>query len=120
MRVHVNLPDELVRGIDEVAGKGKRTEYIADVVAKAVKRDRRIRLIEEGAGILSDKDYPHFSTPEKIAAWLKEMRETPSIRRDPIDEVLAGRERRDELAQGQGTRPWPRATSRGKPVRSRD
>jgi hypothetical protein len=118
MRVHVNLPDELVREVDVIAGKGKRTEYIAEAVAAAAKRDRRIRLFHEGAGILSDEDYPHFSTPEKIAAWFKELRETPSFRKDPIDEVLAGFKRRNELAKGKRASAQPRRTSARKSVRS--
>jgi len=104
MRVHITLADELVREIDEIAGKGKRSEYIAEAVSAAVRRDKRVRIAREGAGILSDEDYPHFSTEEKIAAWFKELRETPSIRRDPIDEVPPGRERRDGLAKGKGPR----------------
>jgi Arc/MetJ-type ribon-helix-helix transcriptional regulator len=119
MRVHVNLPDDLVRDVDELAGRGKRSEYIADLLTEALKRERRVRLFEEGAGILTDENYPHFSTPEKIAAWFKGLRETPSIRRDPIAEVLAGFERGDELAQGKGTGAKPGRAPRAKPLRNR-
>jgi hypothetical protein len=119
MRVHLNLPDDLVRDIDLLAGQGNRSEYIAELIRSQI-RARKIQwAIEKGAGILSDEDYPHFSTPEKIAAWFKELRETPSIRRDPIDEVLAGFKRGDELAQGKGTRSKPGKAPRSKTVRNR-
>jgi hypothetical protein len=110
MRIHINIPDELVNGVDELAGPGKRSEYITAAVQKAVRKDRLVRAIEKGAGMLSDEDYPHWSTPEKVAEWLRDLRNTPSIRRDPVDEVLAGRERADRLAEGKGTGRRPRKT----------
>jgi hypothetical protein len=57
------------------------------------------KAIEEGAGILDPKEHPHWSTPEKIDQWVRELRETPSSRRDPVDEILAGFERGDVLAK---------------------
>ena len=118
MRVHVNLPDELVRDIDDLAGKGKRSEYIAEIVAEEVQARKLQDAIERGAGILSDEDYPHFSSTEKIAQWLRELRDTPSIRRDPIDEVLTGLDGRDGLAQRKNKRPRTPTTTRRKPAQS--
>jgi hypothetical protein len=113
MRIHINLDEELVREIDEVAGKGNRSEYIASAAANAVKRDRRVRLINEGAGILSERDYPYWSTPEKVNEWLRDLRETPSIREDPIDRIPLGRERVDRVAE-RPTRPY-RVSPRSRP-----
>jgi predicted transcriptional regulator len=109
MRVHITLADDLVREIDEIAGKGKRSEYIAEAVSTAVRRARQRRAIEEGAGMLSDEDYPYWSTPEKIADWLRDLRETPSIRRDPFDRVSSGHERSDRVAERPAQEYQPRS-----------
>jgi Arc/MetJ-type ribon-helix-helix transcriptional regulator len=119
VRIHINLPEDLVRDIDLLAGKGNRSDYIAELIRSEIRARKVQWAIEKGAGILSDEDYPHFSTPEKIAAWFKELRETPSLRKDPIDEVLAGLERGDELAQGKRARAKPGKAPRSKAVRSR-
>ena len=100
MRIHINLEDKLVKEIDEIAGRGKRSEYIAEAVRTVARRDRRVRIIEEGAGMLSDKDYPEFATPEKIAEWLADLRDTPSIRRDPLEGIPARHDYLNRVAEG--------------------
>ena len=82
MRTHVILPDELIKEIDEKVGRRNRSRYIADVVAERIRRDKLVETIRRGAGILSDEDYPEWSTPEKVAAWVRKLRDTPSIRGD--------------------------------------
>ena len=114
-RVHVVIPDEILKDVDALAGKGKRSEYIAEAARIVARRDRLVKAIEEGAGILSDEKYPYWSTPEKVARWLRDLRDTPSIRRDPLAEVLAGRQRGDRLAKREGTGARARKASRPKP-----
>ena len=106
MRTHVVLPDELVEGVDALVGARGRSRFIAEATAEKLRKDRLVKAIREGAGILDPKKHPHWSTPEKTAEWLRELRDTPSIRRDPIDEVPIGRKRADRLAKG------PRTSSR--------
>jgi len=80
MRTHVVLPDELVEGVDDLVGKRNRSRFIAAATEKELRRERLREAIRKGAGILSDEDYPEWSTPEKTAEWLRKLRETPSIR----------------------------------------
>jgi predicted transcriptional regulator len=100
MRTHIVLPDDLVAGVDELVGKRKRSEFIAEAALERLRRERQLKAIREGAGILDSKNYPHWATPEKVAQWVRDLRDTPSIRRDPLDEVLAGFKRGDRLAKG--------------------
>jgi hypothetical protein len=99
MRIHINLSEELVAEIDDIAGKGKRSEYIEEAARKAARRDLLLRTINEGAGILSDEDYPHWSTTEKVIEWVRDLRDTPSIRRDPIEGIPDRFERLDRVAE---------------------
>jgi Arc/MetJ-type ribon-helix-helix transcriptional regulator len=80
MRTHVVLPDELVEEIDEMVGKRNRSRFLTEAATEILRRERLRRAIRDGAGILSDEDYPEWSTPEKVADWLRKLRETPSIR----------------------------------------
>jgi predicted transcriptional regulator len=105
------LPDELVERVDELVGARGRSRFIAEATAEKLRVERLAKAIEEGAGILDPKKYPHWSTPEKIDKWVRELRETPSARGDPVDEVLAGLKRSDVLAKRRraGTRAPRRA-----------
>jgi hypothetical protein len=107
MRTHVVLPDELVEGVDAFVGARNRSRFIAEATAEKLRIDRLAKAIKEGAGILGLKKYPHWSTREKVDAWIRELRETPSIRRDPIDEVPVGLEPANRLAKRRGTGPSP-------------
>jgi metal-responsive CopG/Arc/MetJ family transcriptional regulator len=69
MRIHINLDDELVRELDEVAGARGRSRLIRDAVQQEVARRRRIRALEEAAG--SIPDFAPHRTPERISAERK-------------------------------------------------
>ena len=115
MRTHVVLPDDLVEGVDALVGARGRSRFIAEATAEKLRKERLAKAIREGAGILDPKKYPHWSTPEKMDQWIRELRDTPSIRRDPLDEVLAGLERGDLLAER--PRAGTRTSRRVKPPR---
>jgi Arc/MetJ-type ribon-helix-helix transcriptional regulator len=104
VRTHVSLPDDLVKDIDELVGKRKRSEFIADALEKSVRSEKMLRVIKEGAGILSDEDYPYWSTPEKVAQWLRDLRDTPSIRELPDVRTPPRRKRTNILAKGSPAR----------------
>jgi hypothetical protein len=73
-------------------------------VAERARRDALLKLLEETAGTIDLERHPEWSTPEKVAQWIRDLRDTPSIRRDPFDEVPAGRKRGDRLAKRQTAR----------------
>jgi predicted transcriptional regulator len=105
MRVHIVLPDDIVRAIDEMAGKRGRSRYIAEAVTSVAKRDRLLKVLRETAGTLDISRHPEWATDEGVAKWIRDLREAPSLRHDPIEDVVvrvpAGRKRRNQLAKGQ-------------------
>jgi hypothetical protein len=78
MRAHLVLPDELVKEVDNLVGKRNRSRFIVEAARERLRRERLSKAIREGAGILDPKKYPHWSTPDKIDSWVRELRETPS------------------------------------------
>lgn len=76
MRIPTNLslPADLVRQLDEVAGKGNRSAFVEDVVRKAIRREQLRLAFQRTAGILTAEDYPYWSTPEKVLEWVREAR----------------------------------------------
>lgn len=99
MRIHINLPEDLIRKIDELAGSGRRSEYIANVLEAEVRSARLRETIRKGSGILKEEDYPHWSTPEEIAAWVREARSIPSSAERNRGELPTGHHRTYRVAE---------------------
>lgn len=52
VRTNVTLPAELLHQIDEIAGPRGRSQYVAEALARQVKRDRLKKTLDETAGVL--------------------------------------------------------------------
>jgi metal-responsive CopG/Arc/MetJ family transcriptional regulator len=74
VRTHVVLPKELLEAVDELVGPRKRSAFIAEAVEALVARERLGKALEEATGFLAAEDYPEWETPEKISAWVRELR----------------------------------------------
>ena len=73
VRTNITLPEETLALIDAVAGHRGRSRYIADVVARQVRRDNARLVFEKYAGALKDSD-TWGRTPEETDRLLKEVR----------------------------------------------
>lgn len=75
VRVNITIPEETLALVDEVAGPRGRSAYIADVVARQVKRDNARKIVRETAGILKGNS-AWGATPEERDANLREVRDS--------------------------------------------
>jgi hypothetical protein len=75
VRTNVTLPAEVLALVDQVAGPRGRSAYIADVVARQVRRDNALRVIRETAGALRGSK-TWGETPEETDRILRELRES--------------------------------------------
>ena len=75
MRTHVVLPEELVRGIDALVGKGKRSRFIEEAVREKLRSEALLSALEETAGSLSSEEHPEWSTREQVASWVRASRQ---------------------------------------------
>jgi len=118
VRTNITMPAETLALVDAVAGPRGRSRYIAEVVAKQVRRDNARLVFEKYAGVLKPSD-GWGSTPEETLSILAEIRD--SSERDRMlyapdeetasDAVPAGHDRSDrprQRASGRrGARPQP-------------
>jgi hypothetical protein len=74
VRTNVTLPEETLALVDAVAGPRGRSRYIAELVAKQVRRDNARMVWEKYAGALKDSD-AWGSTPEETLEILRELRD---------------------------------------------
>ncbi|MSQ22375.1 MAG: hypothetical protein EXR53_03585 [Dehalococcoidia bacterium] len=74
MRTHLILPEEMVKEVDALVGKRKRSQFVGEAVREKLRRENLLAALAATAGILSAEDYPEWATSEEVAAWVHDMR----------------------------------------------
>ncbi len=72
VRTNLLLPDDVIAGLDRVAGPRGRSRYVAEAVRDRIRRDERMASIQAAAGIW--RDHPEFPTSEAVVAWVRRLR----------------------------------------------
>ena len=72
-RTNVTIPEELLRQVDELAGKRGRSQFVADAVAHKVKRERLRRALDAARAVYVGT--PSYMTPDEAYRWVRSMRE---------------------------------------------
>jgi len=80
MRTHLILPGELLREIDCLVGKRKRSHFVEEAVREKLRREKLLSALEKTAGVLSHEEHPEWATPDKVAEWVKESRQRDEAR----------------------------------------
>ena len=72
-RTHVVVPEELVKEIDRLSGKRKRSWFITQAVKREIQRLNFLKAVKETAGVWSDEDHPEFK--KGVESWVRHMRD---------------------------------------------
>jgi len=72
-RTHVVVPEELVKEIDRLSGKRKRSWFITQAVRKEIQRLNFLKAVKETAGAWQDKDHPELK--KGADNWVRKLRE---------------------------------------------
>jgi Arc/MetJ-type ribon-helix-helix transcriptional regulator len=80
VRTHVVLPDELVRGIDTLVGRGKRSQFIEEAVREKLRGEVLLSALEETAAVLLTEEHPEWATRDHVASWVRESRQQSDAR----------------------------------------
>ena len=72
-RTHVVVPEELIKEVDRLSGKRKRSQFITQAIKKEIRRLNFLKAVKETAGAWKDKDHPELK--EGIDKWVRSLRE---------------------------------------------
>ena len=75
VRTNITLPEETLALVDAVAGPRGRSRYIAEVVAKQVRRDNARLVFEKYAGALKGTDF-WGKTDDEVTENLRRIRDS--------------------------------------------
>ena len=101
VRTNVTLPAEVLATIDEVAGPRGRSAYIAEVLAKQVRRDRARKIWREKAGVLAGSN-TWGRTDEEVLETLRRLRAQGGERVDQIWRTSSEPVEGESMATGRG------------------
>ncbi len=73
VRTTITLPEELLSQVDDFAGGGGRSAWIAEAVEARVKHERLGGVLDETRGAL--RDSPSWATADETYRWVRELRE---------------------------------------------
>jgi hypothetical protein len=73
-RAHVVVPEKLIEEVDALVGKRRRSAFFVEAVEDRLRRERLLCSIANLAGSIPEGEIPEWDTPERTAAWLREIR----------------------------------------------
>ena len=79
-RAHLVLPEDLLREVDKLAGRRKRSRFVEAAIREKLSRELLSTALTESAGVLNPADYPEWETPEKVLDWVRAGRREDDAR----------------------------------------
>jgi hypothetical protein len=74
VRAHIVIPRGLIDAVDEFVGERKRSAFFTEAVEEKLRRERFSKALAETSGFIDEAAHPEWSTPEKVSAWVRELR----------------------------------------------
>ena len=73
-KAHLVIPGEILEEVDKIAGKRRRSLFIAEATQEKLERERFLKTLDETAGAWSDKSHPEFKTARDVEQYVREKR----------------------------------------------
>jgi metal-responsive CopG/Arc/MetJ family transcriptional regulator len=75
-KAHLVLPREILEEVDQIAGKRKRSLFIAEATREKLQRERFLRTLQETQGAWSDKNHPDLKTTRDVEQFVSDKRQS--------------------------------------------
>jgi hypothetical protein len=73
-RTHVILSDEVIAAIDDRVGERGRSRFLEEAAREKLERLELEAAIRDGAGLLKERDYPHWRDTSTVQEWVRTSR----------------------------------------------
>ena len=75
-KAYVVLPRDILEEVDRIAGKRKRSLFIAEATREKLQKERFLRTLEETQGAWNDKNHPDLKTAIDIEQYVSDKRQS--------------------------------------------
>ncbi len=74
IKAHLVLPQEILEEVDKIAGKKRRSLFIAEAAREKLGRERFLRILDETKGSWGDTNHPELRTVNDVEKYVREKR----------------------------------------------
>lgn len=75
-KAHLVFPEEILKEVDQIAGKRKRSLFIVEATQEKLERERFLKALEETKGVWIANRHPELKTKRDLELYLREKRRT--------------------------------------------
>jgi metal-responsive CopG/Arc/MetJ family transcriptional regulator len=75
-KAHLVIPQDILEEVDQIAGKRKRSLFIAEATREKLQRERFLRILDETQGAWSDKNHPDLKTSRDVEQFVRDKRQS--------------------------------------------
>jgi len=75
-KAHLVIPRDLLEEVDQIAGKRRRSSFIAEATREKLQKERFLKTLEETQGAWSDKNHPDLKTARDIEQFVSNKRQS--------------------------------------------
>jgi metal-responsive CopG/Arc/MetJ family transcriptional regulator len=75
-KAHLVIPHDILEEVDQIAGKRKRSLFIAQATREKLERERFLKTLEETQGAWSDKNHPDLKTSRDMEQFVRDKRQS--------------------------------------------
>ncbi|MEW6409204.1 MAG: hypothetical protein AB1488_03710 [Nitrospirota bacterium] len=73
-KAHVIIEKDIVKEIDRLVGKKKRSSFVSEATKKELKRLKQFSLIKRFKGAWRDEDHPEMTGRDGTYKWVRKLR----------------------------------------------
>jgi hypothetical protein len=74
-RAHIIIEEDIVKEIDRLIGKKKRSGFIAAAAKRELKKIKQLSVIKKLKGTWKDADHPELMGKEGTYKWVRKLRD---------------------------------------------
>lgn len=75
IKTHLAIPEDLVAEVDRIAGKRRRSLFIAEATREKLARERFLSALKETSGSWSDRNHPELRSAKAVESYVREKRQ---------------------------------------------
>jgi len=75
-KAHLVLPRDILEEVDQIAGKRKRSLFIAEATREKLQKERFLKTLDETQGAWSDKNHPDLKTTRDMEQFISDKRQS--------------------------------------------
>ena len=75
-KAHLVIPHDLLEEVDQIAGKRKRSLFIAEATREKLHKERFLKTLDETQGAWSDKNHPDLKTTRDMEQFISDKRQS--------------------------------------------